>query len=264
MPQAVELLNQLPDLASKLPADQAASFTAARQFLTPAHIPAITNIVNNNIPPMSLSSSFNVNGKFSLDHAVDSLLQPALRAQLKQAGTANVAALIKDQSPFYSQRNLDALIRFADTVDSGNPNPNSRLIMKALAKVASGTSMHDAFKGFNGAQVAAFFSVKQNRDAFQTLIDPQTGIVGSTPAMQQEIALFRKDFNRGPGVGIGAILSDAKAAQFLLDHDDGKGPGNETVANGFYDAQRLDERQCAQQWRKPRDPDRTWQGARQC
>ena len=224
LPQAVALLDQLPDLASKLPLDQAAALKQAREFLTPAHIPAIVNIVNNGIKPLVLASDFMVNGQFSMDHAVDVLLQPVVRANLKQAGTANIAVLMADKNAFLSQRNLDAIIRFGDTLDGNSAGTaNTRVVMHALAKVATGTPMADAFKGLSGAQLATFFSVPANRAAFKALLDPKTGIVGSTPAMQQELALLAKDFDKGNGVGLGAILSDEKSAQFLLDHDDCKG-----------------------------------------
>ena len=224
LPQAVALLDALPQLAGKLPHDQAGALNAARTFLTPAHIPAITNIVNNGIKPLVLQSNFLPNGQFSMDHAVDLLLNPDRRHELSVAGTANLAALAHDVNPMASQRNLDAIIRAAGMIDGGNASANSKQIMHALAKIMSGkASMHDAFQNLKGAQLAAFFSNPANRAAFATLLDAKNGIVGNTPAMQQELALLRKDFDKGNGVGIGAILSDKDSAQFLLDHDGGTG-----------------------------------------
>ena len=222
LPQAVALLNALPGLAEKLPLDQANELKKLQQFLTPSHITAITAIVNTGVGnPLALVTNFTVNGQFSLDHAVDSLLDPDVRKQLKQAGTANVAALVADQNPLLNSRNLDAILKFGDALDGGNAanSPNTGAVMRALAKVTTGTSMKDAFKGLSGAQIAAVFSVPQNRAAFASLLDPKTGLVGTTPGMQSELALLRQDFDKGNGVGLSAILSDARSAQYLIDQN---------------------------------------------
>ncbi len=222
LPQAVALLNALPGLAEKLPIDQANDLRNLHKFLTPSHITATTAIVNTGVAnPVALVTNFTVNGQFSMDHAVDSLLDPDVRKQLKQAGTANVAALVADQNPLLNSRNLDAILKFGDALDGGNAanSPNTGAVMRALAKVTTGTSMKDAFKGLSGAQIAAVFSVPQNRAAFASLLDPKTGLVGTTPGMQSELALLRQDFDKGNGVGLSAILSDARSAQYLIDQN---------------------------------------------
>ena len=148
-----------------------------------------------------------------------------MRGDLKQAGLDNVAGLLVEKNTLLNQRNLNAILRFADTLDGGDAAKakNNGIVMKALANMATGTPMNGAFKGLTGVQIASFFSVPANRTAFADLLDPKTGIVGNTPTMQKELTLLSKNFDKGSGVGIGAILSDGKAVQFLLDNDSAKG-----------------------------------------
>ena len=221
IPQALALLDALPELGKTLPPADAARLSALRQDLTPQHVPALLNIINNNVNPDILRSNFTTNGKFTTDGAVDMLLQPGVRADIKQAGTANVATLLADKSPLINQRNLDAIIKFADTLDT--TNPNTKIVAKALAKMATGVPMKEALHTLNGQQLADFFKTPANRAAFAGLLDAKSGIVGNTPALQNEITLLRSDYLKSPNVGLGAILSDAKSAQFLLDHADDHG-----------------------------------------
>jgi hypothetical protein len=230
LPQAVALLDQLPDLGKKLPIDDARKLAQVSGLLhKPAYIPAITNIVNNDIKPLVLADDFIQNGQVPINRAVDMIMNPKVRKEIVQAGTENLVALAPNGDGFLTKRNLDAVLRFADAIatpDNQAASDNSRLIMRDLAALVTSKpaiSLKKAFENRSNAQIAAFFSVPANRAAVKELFDPATGITSADPKIQQEIALLHDNFinPKYSNVGLGAILSDEKAVKFLLDNTGG-------------------------------------------
>lgn len=227
LPQAAALLDQLPDLASKLAPEQGPMLTQVRTLLTQDHTQAIINIVNNGVDPIALSSHFMADDKLPLESAVDALLDPTVRADLKKAGTDNIEVLVGNINTLLNKRNLDAIIRFGDKIDDGKaPTENTQRVMHALAQIVSGTPMKDAFNNLHldGGKIAAVFSVPANREAIEILLDKDKGITTTNPQMRAELDLLRKDFIVTPQVGLASILSDATSVDFLLQNADKAAP----------------------------------------
>ena len=227
LPQALALLDQLPELTKLLPRDQATQLTQLKQLLAnPAHQQAVIAMASNGADVIGLATTFMPNGKaLSAEQSMDALLDANVRANLHKAGTAPIATLVGDSNHFLSAKNIDAALKFGDAIGNNADNTKdwgrTKAVIHALSRMATGNPAGEALKGLNSGQLAAFFSIPGNRAAVGALIK---GIDTATlnPEQRREIAILRVDFDKGNGIGLGYIFADQKADQFLLTHLPGK------------------------------------------
>lgn len=188
--------------------------------------PALRNLLAAGIrgDVQALATAFTDSaGNPSLPKAVEALLNADTRARIRRVGTDNIATaittMVGNTMPLLSEKNLDALLAFGDAVDGDAANkaanrPRTQAVVTALATIAGGTDVEEAFKGLDATQISGFFKVPGNQTAVAALLKGIDATTLPAPARGQLTALSQNWGNAD--AGIAEVLASKPDVAFIL------------------------------------------------
>ncbi len=225
-----------PGLIESLPAGDLRNGLSQLHGMSAQAVEAGRTMIERGVNPVTLANSFvahdesgaplrnNQNGPLL---TLQPLLTPEGRAQIRTAGVKNVALVANENMPLITERNLNALIGFCETIGT-NPN-NTRVngartgkVMAAIQDMMLNNSSEN-FKNLTAQELAGFFGDAGNNRAFTTLLNTLQVPAGTQGAAQIN-ALKRAwggEFN-GKTESVGNVLATADGAQFVLDELNGR------------------------------------------
>ena len=225
-----------PGLVNALPAGDLRNGLSQLHGMSAQAVEAGRTMIERGVNPVTLANGFvahdesgaplrnNQNGPLL---TLQPLLTPEGRAQIRTAGVKNVALVANENMPLITERNLNALIGFCETIGT-NPN-NTRVngartgkVMAAIQDMMLNNSSEN-FKNLTAQELAGFFGDARNNQAFTTLLNTLQVPAGTQGAAQIN-ALKRAwggEFN-GKTESVGNVLATADGAQFVLDELNGR------------------------------------------